>query len=136
MIQNTLGDNALSAMQIKAWHKHVKDGGECVESDPRSGRPAPSRTPGNGERVRLQSTKIMTDSVRTRSGSGGSKKCCVQDFDTGSWHEMCRGKMCLVAFATRAEGTSGYVANNLIQTATNEPDVFKKVMTQRGLRCY
>ena len=58
MIQNAFSDNAMSAAQIKVWHKHFKDGQESVESDPHSGRPATSRTPDNVERVQVQSTKI------------------------------------------------------------------------------
>ena len=51
MIQKAFGDNAMSAVQIKVWHKRFKDGWEFVESDARSGRPATSRTPENVERV-------------------------------------------------------------------------------------
>ena len=43
MIEKAFGDNEMSAAQIKVWHKHFKDGGESVESDPRSGRPATSK---------------------------------------------------------------------------------------------
>ena len=41
----------MSAAQIQAWHKRFKDGRESVESDPRSGRSAPSRTPETVEQV-------------------------------------------------------------------------------------
>ena len=51
MIQKAFRHDAMSAVQIKVWHKHFKDGGESVESDPCSGRPATSRTPENVERV-------------------------------------------------------------------------------------
>ena len=51
MIQKAFRDAAMRAAQIKVWHKHFKDGRESVESDPHSGRPAASRTPGNVERV-------------------------------------------------------------------------------------
>ena len=44
MIQKAFGDDLMSAVQIKVWHKHFKDGQESVESDPHSGRPATSRT--------------------------------------------------------------------------------------------
>ena len=33
-------DKAMSAAQVKVWHKYFKDGRESVENDPRSGRPA------------------------------------------------------------------------------------------------
>ena len=49
--------------------------------------------------------RSATDGVTTRSWSGGSRNCCVQDFDAGSWHEMCCGKICSMASANRAEGT-------------------------------
>ena len=58
MIQKCFGDETISEVQEKPWHKHFKDGGECVESDPCSGRPATSRTPENAERVRAAPTKI------------------------------------------------------------------------------
>ena len=67
MIQRAFGDDAMSAAQIKVWHKSFKDGQESVESDSCSGRPVTSRTPENVERVQAASTKIRTDSVRTRS---------------------------------------------------------------------
>ena len=41
----------MSAAQIEAWHKCLKDGQESVESDPHSGWPATSRTPKNVERA-------------------------------------------------------------------------------------
>ena len=43
--------DAMSAEQIKFWHKCFKDGHESVESDPCSGRPATSRIPENVEHV-------------------------------------------------------------------------------------
>ena len=50
-------DDALSAVQIKMWHKCFKDGRESVERDPWSGRPATSRTPENVECVRAAINK-------------------------------------------------------------------------------
>ena len=50
--------------------------------------------------------RLATDSVRTRSWSGDSKNHRVWDFDAGSWHEMCRGKIHSIASATGAEGAS------------------------------
>ena len=58
MIQEAFEDNAMSAAQMKVWHKCFKDGQESVESDPCSGRSATNRTPENVERVRVASTKI------------------------------------------------------------------------------
>ena len=57
MIQKDFGDNAMSAMQIKVWNKHIRDGREPVESNPHSGRPATSRTPENVECVQAAINK-------------------------------------------------------------------------------
>ena len=51
MIQKAFRDDAINAAQINVWHKHCKDGGESVESDTHSGRPATSRTSENVECV-------------------------------------------------------------------------------------
>ena len=57
MSQKAFRDDAVSAVQIKVWHKCLKGGQESVESDPRSGRPAPGRTRENVERVRAAINK-------------------------------------------------------------------------------
>ena len=51
MVQKAFRDAAMRAAQIKVWHKRFKDNGESVESDPRSVRPATSRTSENVEHV-------------------------------------------------------------------------------------
>ena len=38
MIQKALGDDIMSAAQIKLWNKHFQDGRESVESDSHSER--------------------------------------------------------------------------------------------------
>ena len=63
-IQKAFGDNAMSAAQIKVWHKCFKDGQESVESDPCSGRPATSRTPDDVENVRATINKDRQLTVR------------------------------------------------------------------------
>ena len=119
------------------WNAHVwttmtcfKDGWESVESDSCSGRLATSRTPENVEHVQAAINKDQWLTARTRSWSGDSKNYCVWYFDKGFWHEMYHSKICSVASATRAEGTLCWVANDLIQTATNEPDFLKKLITR------
>ena len=67
MTQKASRDDAMSAAQIKVWHKCLKDGQESIESDPPSGRPATSRTPENVERAQAATTKIGDNCVRTRS---------------------------------------------------------------------
>ena len=51
MIHKAFADDAMSAAQIKVWHKGFKDGRESVGNDPCSGRPATSRRPENVECV-------------------------------------------------------------------------------------
>lgn len=51
MIQKTLGDDLMSAVHIKVWHKCSKDGRESVKSNPHSGKPETGRTPENVELV-------------------------------------------------------------------------------------
>ena len=55
--QTAFGDDAVNAVQIKLWLKPFKDGQVSVESDPRSGRPATSRTHKNVERVQAAINK-------------------------------------------------------------------------------
>ena len=57
MIQKDLGDDAMSAAQIKMCHKCFKDDRESVECDPHSGRPATNRTPKNVEHVQAAINK-------------------------------------------------------------------------------
>ena len=57
IIQKAFGDDAMSAAQIKVWHKRFEDGRESVEIDPHSGRPATSRTPENVERLQAATNK-------------------------------------------------------------------------------
>ena len=85
MIQKSFGDGAMNAVQIKVWHKCFKDGQESVESDPRSGRPATSRTPENVERVRAAIIKVQRLTVQELEGDLGIPKSTfseilMQDF--------------------------------------------------------
>ena len=57
MIQKVFGDNAVSAAQIKVWHRCFKDGQESVENNPHSRRPATSRTCENVEHVQAEFNK-------------------------------------------------------------------------------
>ena len=57
MIQKAFGDEAMSAAQMKVWHKRFKDVSESVECDPHSGRPATGRTPEKVEHVQAAINK-------------------------------------------------------------------------------
>ena len=65
--------------------------------------------------------RLMTDSVRTRSWSEDSKNYCVWDFDAGSWHEFV-----LWLLPPEQKEDHAAVANDLIQTATNESSGFSQ----------
>ena len=62
MIKKAFGDDVMSAAQIKLWH--FKDGRESVESDPRSGSPATSRTPKDVECVWATINKYLCEIPR------------------------------------------------------------------------
>ena len=57
MSHKAFRDDAMSAAQIKLWHKYFQDSQESVESDPCSGRPTTSKTPENVEHVRAAINK-------------------------------------------------------------------------------
>ena len=57
MNQKAFGDEAMSAAQMKVWHKYFKGVSESVESDPHSGRLATGRTPENVEHVQAAINK-------------------------------------------------------------------------------
>ena len=80
---------------------------ESVERDPHPRRPATNKITWEcWTCISCNQQSSVTGSARTRSWSGASKNYCVRDFDTGSWHETCCGKILSVASTTRAEGTS------------------------------
>ena len=106
MVQKAFREDAMSAVQMKLWHKCFKDGWESVESDPHSGRPATSRTPENVKCVQAAIHKDWRLTVWDLEADLGNPKTPVWDFDAGSCHEACHGKICSMASATRAEGTS------------------------------
>ena len=77
-IQKAFGDNAMSAAQIKVWHKCFKDGRESVESDLCSERPETSRTPENVERVWAAINKDWLLTVRELEADLGTPKLLCQ----------------------------------------------------------
>ena len=83
-----------------------------------------------------------TDSVRTRHRPGNSKNYYVQDFDPGSWHETCHGKICSMSSATRAEGTSCCSCTmlmtwfKLLPMMLGELCEVPRCLLWKGLRCH
>ena len=60
----------------------------------------------------------------------GIPKTTAWDFNAVSWHEICHGKMLPQLLLQEQKEHHAAVANGLIQTATNEPDFLKKVITR------
>ena len=52
MIQKAFVDESMGITQIKEWYSWFKNGRTSVDSDPCSGRPSPTTTPENIERLR------------------------------------------------------------------------------------
>ena len=97
MIKKAFRDDSVSEAQIKVWYWWFRDGWEYFERNPRSGRPATSRTLEDVECCNQRKSAI--DSVRIRGRSGYSTE---RDFDGGSWHESYDGKIFSAAPVTRA----------------------------------
>ena len=128
-------DDAMSATQIKVWHKCFKDGGESVKSDPCSGRPATSRTPENVEHVQAAINKDQQLKVRELEADLGIPKTTVSEILTqnfGMKHVVAKFFPWLLLPQQKEHCTA--VADDLIQTATNKPDFLKKVITRDEFR--
>ena len=69
MTQKALGHGTMSAAQIKSMAQTLQRGQESVESDPCSGRPATSRTPGDVESVQTSINKGQPWTVAERARS-------------------------------------------------------------------
>ena len=82
MTQRAFKDDAMSAVQINVWLKHLKNGRESVESDPCSGRSATSRTPENVEHVRAAINKGQRLTVRELEADLGVPKTIVSEILT------------------------------------------------------
>ena len=129
IIQKAFGAIAVSATQI-VWHKCFKDGWESVESDPRSGRPVTNRTPENAQCVRAAVNKDWQLTVWELEADLGIPKTTVSENlmqDFGMKHIM--AKFVLWPLLPEQKEHRAVVANDLIQTATNEPDFLRKVVT-------
>ena len=123
----------MSAAQVKVWHKCFKDGQGSIESDPHSGRPATSRTPENVERVWTAIHKDQQLTVRELEADLGIPKTTVSEIlmqDLGMKHVM--AKFVLWLLLPEQKKHCAAVADDLIQTATNEPDLLEKFITLTG----
>ena len=133
MIQKTLGDDTMSTAQIKVWHKCFKNGRESVESDPHSGKPARSRTPENVKLVRIAINKDRQQTMWELEADLGIPKTTVSKIltqDLGMKHVM--AKFVPQLLLPKQKEYRAAVANNLMQTATNEPDFPKEVILEKN----
>ena len=113
--------------------QHFKDDRESVESDPHSGRPATNRTPENVERVRAAINQDWQLAVRELGAALGIPNTTASDImtqDLGVKHVVAKFTLQLLLAEQKEHHTA--VPNDLIQTATNEPDFLKKVLTLKG----
>ena len=107
MIQKAFRDDTMSAAQIKVWHKWFKDGQNMLKVIHVLEGPWNQQiTWWCWTCTGCNQQRSVTDTAWNRSWSGDSKNYCVQDFDTGSWHEMCHSKLCFVTSYTSAERAS------------------------------
>ena len=79
MTQKDFSDDAMSAAQIKVWHKCFKDGRESVERDPHSGGPATSSTPENVECVWAAINKDQQLTVQELEADLGTPRTTVSE---------------------------------------------------------
>ena len=130
MIQKAFRDDAGSAAQLKVWYKFFKDVWGSVESDPRSGRPATRRTPDNIDRVQAAIQKDQWLTKQELEADLGIPKTTVFEIltqDLGMKHVV--AKFVPQLLLPEQKEYRAAVANDLIQTATTEPDFLKKVIT-------
>ncbi|XP_053429152.1 protein GVQW3-like [Nycticebus coucang] len=130
IIRKTFGDDAMSAAQIKVWHKRFRDGRESVESDPRSGRPATSRTPENVERVRAAISKDQQLTVRELEADLGIPKTTVSEIltqDLGMKRVMAKCVPRLLLPEKKEHCAT--LANDMLQATTSESNFLKKIIT-------
>ena len=108
----------------------LQSGQESVESDPRSGRPATSRTSENIERVQGAINKDRWLTVWELEADLGIPKTTVSKIlmqDLGMKHVL--SKFVLWLLLPEQKEHRAAVANDLIQITNNEPDFLKKVIT-------
>ena len=106
MIQKAFRDDAMSAAQIKVWHKCFKDGRESIESDPHSRRPATSKTPENVECVQAAINKDRRLTVRELEADLGIPKPTVSEILMQDLGMKCVMEKFILWLLLQAEGTS------------------------------
>ena len=130
MIKKAFGDDSMSEAQIKLWYRCFKDGRESIESDRRSGRPSTSRTPENVESVRAAINKNRRLTVREFEEDLGIPRTIVSQILTDDLgKKRVAAKFVLRLLSREQKGFLAAVAQDLLETANNDPDFLKKVIT-------
>ena len=132
MIQKAFEDDAMSAAHVKVWHRRFKDGWDSVKVIHVLEGLQQAEHLRLLNVYRLQWTKISNSHCTNQKLIWRFQKLLCQDFDAGSWHETCPCKICSATFAIEQKEHCVAVANDLIQTATNEPDFLKETITLEG----
>jgi len=130
MIKKAFRDDSMSEAQIKLWCRCFKDGRESVESNRRSGRPSTSRTPKNVESVRAAINENRRLTLRELEEDLGIPQTIVSQILT----EDLGKKRVVAKFVPRLLSREqkefhAAVAQDLLETANNDPDLLKKVIT-------
>ena len=129
-LQRAYVEHSLSRAQVFRWHKSFLEGREQVEDEPRAGRPSPSKTEDNVERVRslVRSDRRLT--LRMISSELNLKQCTVyqillQDLDR---RNVCV-KMVPKNLTTEQKASWRDVCLDLLYRLEREPEFFSRVIT-------
>ena len=125
MVQKAFRDDARNAVQIKLWHKCFKDGQERWKRSTFWKACDKQNTWECWMCKGCNQQRSTTDSARARSWSGDSKNHSSEAVmqDPGTKHVM--AKFVLQLLLPEQKEHRATVANDLIQTTTNEPDFLK-----------
>ena len=127
MMKKAFGDDSMSEAQIKLWYRRFKDGRESVESNQRSGRPSARRTPENVESVRAAINENRRMTVRELEEDLGIPRTIVSRIlteDLGK--KRVAAKFVPRLLSREQKEFRAAVAQDLLETANNDPDFLKK----------
>ena len=129
-IQKAFGDDAMSITQIKEWYNRFKDGRPSVESDPRSGRPSTSRNDDIIDQVQtlvMQNRRVTTRELADEVGiSNGSVDTILKD-DLAMRRVSAKFVPKLLTMEQKQLRVE--VAQDMLNTATSDPDFMNTVIT-------
>jgi len=136
MIKKAFGDDSMSEAHIKLWYRRFKDGWESVESDRRSGRPSTSRTPENVESVRAAINENQQLTVQELEDLGIPRTIVSQILTEDLGKKRVAEKFVPRLLSREQKEFRAAVAQDLLETANNDPDFLRKVITGDESRVY